>query len=396
VTAPLSARLGRLHELVAGHVARGEVPGAVTLIGRADEVHVDTLGTTDVEGSQPMRRDTIFRIASLTKPVVAAATMLLVEDGLLQLDEPVDRLVPELADRRVLRRPDSPLDDTVAARRPISVRDLLTLRMGFGYIMSPGEHPIVEAAEERQLGMGPPKPATPHTPDMWLRHFAALPLMHQPGEQWMYELGFAVLGVLIARAAGQPLEAFLRQRLFAPLRMADTGFSVPAQKLHRLAPCYVTADDRDGLVLYDGVDDSQWRHPPVFPDATGGLVSTVDDYLAFARMLLHGGVHGGERILSTRSVEAMTTDQLTPAQHVSASARAFLDDSGWGFGMAVDRDGGVTAARYGWGGGLGTSWYTYPDHGLIAMLMTQRLPPSTALFDDFWEEIEGAVARGLG
>jgi CubicO group peptidase (beta-lactamase class C family) len=134
----------------------------------------------------------------------------------------------------------------------------------------------------------------------------------------------------------------------------------------------------------------------VFPDATGGLVSTVDDYLAFARMLLHGGVHGDERILSTQSVEAMTTDQLTPAQHVSASARAFLDDSGWGFGMAVDRDGDVTAARYGWGGGLGTSWYTYPDHGLIAMLMTQRLPPSTELFDDFWEEVEGAVARGLG
>ena len=396
MTARLSTeRLGRLHDVVAGHVARRDVPGAVTLVARADEVHVDTVGTADLGGAQPLRRDAIFRIASLTKPVVAAATMLLVEDGRLRLDEAVDRLLPELAGRRVLRRPDAALDDTVPARRPISVRDLLTLRMGFGYIMDPGEHPVLRAAQERELGMGPPKPATPHAPDAWLRRFAELPLIHQPGEHWMYELGFAVLGVLLARAAGQPLEAFLRERLFAPLGMADTAFGVPDPKLRRLTTCYVTAADHDGLVLYDGVEDSQWRHAPVFPDATGGLVSTVDDYLAFARMLLHGGVHGGERILSTRSVAAMTTNQLLPAQHASASARAFLDGSGWGFGLAVDRD-GVTGPRYGWGGGLGTSWYTYPEHGLIAMLMTQRLPPSTALFEDFWASIDRIAADRSG
>jgi CubicO group peptidase (beta-lactamase class C family) len=389
------AWLRRHHDLMAGHVERREVPGVVTLISRPGETHVDTIGRMAVGGVEPMRRDTIFRIASLTKPVAAAATMILVEEGRLRLDEPVDRLLPELADRRVLRQLDGPLHDTVPAHRPVMVRDLLTLRMGFGYIVGSGRYPIMEVAAERQLGMGPPKPSTPHDPDEWLRQFAGLPLMHQPGEQWMYEMGFAVLGVLIARAAGQPLEAFLRERLLVPLDMTDTGFSVPADKLHRLAPCYVDQTGTGELALYDGVDDSQWSQPPAFPAATGGLVSTVDDYLAFARMLLQGGISGDERILSRSSVQAMTTDQLTAKQKAaSPSAPVFLGSSGWGLGVAVDRARGgesAAAARYGWGGGLGTSWYTYPNDGLIALLMTQRLPPPSAVFDDFWSSVDRAT-----
>ncbi len=182
-----------------------------------------------------MRRDTIFRITSMTKPVTAAAAMILVEECKLRLDEPVDRLLPELADRKVLKRIDGPLDDTVPAHRPITVRDLLTFRMGFGLILGPQDkYPILKAASEQGIMVGPPKPPTLHAPDEWMRRFGTLPLMHQPGEKWLYNTASDVLGVLVARAAGQRLETFLRERIFEPLSMQDTDFSVPAEKLDRL------------------------------------------------------------------------------------------------------------------------------------------------------------------
>lgn len=369
-----------VHELMAGHVERGDVPGVVTLVSRRGETHVDAIGAAAFGGGA-IRRDTIFRISSLTKPIVAAATMILVEEHRLELDDPVDRLLPELAGRRVLRRLDGPVDDTVPAHRPITVRDLLTLRMGFGFVMARETYPIVAAVDELELGMGPPKPATPHEPDEWIRRFATLPLMHQPGEQWMYEMGFAVLGVLVARAAGQPLETVLRERIFDPLGMEDTGFHVPDAKRERLATCYATGPAGGELAIFDAVEDSQWWRPPAFPDATGGLVSTVDDYLAFARMLLAHGRHGDERILSRSAVEAMTTDQLTREQKTASDAvPIFLDDRGWGFGLSVIRPG-----RYGWEGGLGTSWSSDRGQDTIAILMSQRLasPESPRLDLDF-------------
>jgi len=187
-------RLGRLHDVMAGYVERGDVPGIVTLVSRRGEVHVDAIGTKAVAGSDPIRRDTIFRIASLTKPIAAAATMILVEQCGLRLDEPVDRLLPELANRRVLKRLDGPLDDTVPANRPITVRDLLTFRMGYGIVMAPpGTYPIQAAMSERLLGQGPPKPQTPPAPDEWIRRLGTLPLMHQPGEKWMYHTASDVL-----------------------------------------------------------------------------------------------------------------------------------------------------------------------------------------------------------
>jgi CubicO group peptidase (beta-lactamase class C family) len=382
-------RLHRLNDAMARHVARGEMPGAVTLLARGDDTHVEALGAMALDARRPMRRDTIFRISSMTKPVAAAATLSLVDDGTLALDEPVDRLLPELAGRRVLKRLDGPLDETVPARRAITVRDLLTSRMGFGLVIAPGRHPVVEAARALDLGMGPPKPQPPHAPDEWLRRFATLPLMHHPGEGWMYQTSFCVLGVLLARAAGRPLEAVLRERILDPLGMSDTRFSVPAAKLERLAPCYVAGPD--GLEPLDGVKDSQWSRPPAFPNAEGGLVSTVDDYAAFARMLLARGEHRGTRVLTAGAVEAMTTDQLTPEQR--AMGRDFLgEDRGWGFGLATvaPRDG--APARYGWDGGLGTSWSTSPGDGTIAILMTQRLPPSWEVFSDFWAAAHGPRA----
>jgi len=236
-----------------------------------------------------MRRDTLFRIASLTKPITAAAAMILVEECTRRLDEPVDRLLPELADRPVLQRLDGPRDDTVSTHRPITVRDLLTLRMGLGAIMAPSSpSPIQQALNEPQRLPGPPKPQRLPAPDAWLRRVATLPLRHQPSELWMYDLGLDVLGVLIARTAGQPLETCWRERLFAPLGMQDTGFSVPAAKRERLATCYQANSDTGALARYDATDDtSPWRRPPAFPSAAGGLVSTVDDALAFGQMLLH-------------------------------------------------------------------------------------------------------------
>jgi len=376
-TAGLSrVRLGRMHDVMASYVERGDVPGLVTLVSRRGEMHVDVIGTQAFKDPDPMRRDTIFRISSMTKPIIAVATMILVEECKLRLDEPVDRWLPELADRRVMKRLDGPLDDTVPAKRPITVRDLLTFRMGFGQMMaSPDAYPILQAASVQQIGMGPPSPSAMPAPDEWMRRLGQLPLMHQPGEQWMYNTGSDVLGVLIARASGQPLETFLRQRLFEPLGMKDTGFSVPTASLERLATSYWTDPASGKLTVYDEPRGGQWSRPPAFPSGAGGLVSTIDDYLAFGQMMLSQGKHGGERILSRLSVELMTTDQLTPEQKAASSlVSGFLDGHGWGFGVSVITrrdDIAAVPGRYGWDGGLGTSWYSDPREEMVIILMTQ-------------------------
>jgi CubicO group peptidase (beta-lactamase class C family) len=384
--------LSALREAMAGYVERGQVPGVVTVVSHAGDVHVDALGARSI-GGQPMTADTIVRLSSLTKPIAAAAAMALVDDGRLALDEPIDRLLPELSNRRVLVRIDGALDDTVPARRPITVQDLLTFRMGFGTLLRPaGSTPIQRAlGAERLVFHGPPKPAPAHAPDEWLRRFSTLPLMHQPGESWMYDTGAFVLGILIARATGRTLEAFLRGRLFEPLGMSDTGFSVPPAKLGRLASVY-QFDGRSGtLELHDGVEDSQWREPPVFPDAAGGLVSTAADYLAFAQMMSNKGIAGSERILSAQSVEAMTTDHLTAEQR--AGGEPFLDGGrGWGYGVSIlPKPGDLRKPwRYGWDGGYGTSWYNDATSGAIGILMTQRLvfPESSGIEHDFWAGVD--------
>jgi CubicO group peptidase (beta-lactamase class C family) len=384
------ARLGRMHDFMAGYVERGDVPGIVTLVSRRDEVHVDAIGMKAVGGSDPMRRGTIFRIASMTKPIAAVAAMILVEECKLRLDEPVDRLLPEMSGRKVLKRLDGPLDDTVPAKRPISLRDPLTLRMGLGYIMEPsGNYPIVRAANDLLLLLGPPNPQTLPAPDEWIRRVATLPLMHQPGEKWMYDVGLDVLGVLIARAAGQPLETFMRERIFEPLGMIDTGFSVPAANIDRLAISYRVNQETGALEVYDEAEGGQWSRPPVFPSASGGLVSTVDDYLAFCRMMLNKGKHGSERILSRPSVELMTTDHLKPEQKAGAGI-FFGEHSSWGFGVGIitrRNDLAAVPGRFGWDGGLGTSGHSDPMEELVGILMTQRMmnsPEPPPVFLDFW------------
>ena len=393
------ARLGRMREVMSGYVERGEVPGLVTLLSRRGEVHVEAVGMKALGGSDPIRRDTIFRISSMTKPITAAAAMILVEECKLRLDEPVDRLLPELAERKVLKRLDGPLDDTVPARRPITVRDLLTFRMGMGIVMAPPDsYPIQKAMSELQLGQGPPSPATPPAPDEWLRRLGTLPLMHQPGEKWMYNTGSDVLGVLIARASGRPFETFLSERLFFPLGMKDTGFSVPPAKLDRLATSYWTNFQSGALELYDEGRGGQWSRPPAFPSGGAGLVSTIDDYLAFGRMMLDKGKHGNARILSRPAVETMTTDQLTPEQKaVSGLVPGYFESHGWGFGLAVvtrREEVAGPVGKFGWDGGLGTSWAADPSEDLVGILMTQRAwtsprPPDVCL--DFWTSAYQAI-----
>jgi CubicO group peptidase (beta-lactamase class C family) len=375
-----------MHDVLAGQVDHGVLPGLVTVVSRHGEGEIDAIGTQAFGDGTPMRRDTIFRISSMTKPVVAAAAMILVEQCRLRLDDPVDPLLPELADRRVLASVDGPLEDTVPADRPITLRDLLTFRLGIGVLDgSPDERPILAAMAERSVAAGPPQPAARPDAEEFLRRLGELPLMFQPGQQWQYHTAAEVLGVLVARAAGQPLETFLRERLFDPLGMADTGFSVPADRIDRLASAYLGDRPAGDLTLYDA-PDGQWATPPAFQSGTDGLVSTADDFLAFGTMLLRHGRYGGDQVLSRRSVELMTSDRLAPDQ---AERSGFPGLQGWGFGMSVTllRDGVSTSpGQYGWSGGLGTGWYNDPAEDMVTILLTQRavFPLHSTTHGDFF------------
>ena len=311
------ARLSRLNDVMLGHVEHGGVPGIVAAVSRRGETHVVTAGRRSLGSDAPMKRDTIFRIASLTKPVTAAAALILVEQCKLRLDDPVDALLPELANRRVLKGLDGVLDDTVPAGRSITPRDLLTFTFGLGAVMAwPPRHPIQKAM--REAGVAP----DPNPPDLpaqeYMKRLGSLPLAYQPGQRWLYHTGSDVLGVLIARASGQSLGAFLQDHLFGPLGMRDTAFHVPADKLGRLASAYMTdPKDHTRLTLFDDARDSRWSKPAVFEAGSSGLVSTVDDYLAFQRMLLGKGRHGSERILSRRR----RTDDERPAHAAAEGGR---------------------------------------------------------------------------
>jgi CubicO group peptidase (beta-lactamase class C family) len=385
-----ASRLLRLDDAMHAYVDRGEVPGLVALVARGDAVHVVAAGAQDLTTAVPMARDTIFRIASMTKPIAAAAAMILVEDGRLRLDEPVDRLLPELANRKVLRTLGSEIDDTVPANRPITLRDLLTFRCGFGAVMAmPGTYPIQKAMSDAGLAPGP-SPAD-CSPDAWIARLAALPLIQQPGESWLYHTGSDILSVLIARATGEPFETFLAERVFAPLGMNDTGFYVPEAKIGRLATSYIVDRETGRTAVYDAGRGGRWSRPPAFASGAGGLVSTADDYLAFSRMMLELGRYEGGRILSRPTVELMTTDQLMPAQKAASPFYpGFWDANGWGFGMSVTtaRHGYLSVGSYGWDGGMGTTARNDPKEGLTCILLTQRMmrgPAPEGIYTDIWQ-----------
>jgi CubicO group peptidase (beta-lactamase class C family) len=383
-----------LHRTMAGHVGAGGVPGLVWLVAHAGEVHSGCAGVLDLETNRPVTRSSIFRISSTTKPITAACAMTLVDDGIIGLDDPVIDLLPELADREVLAVPGGPLDDTVPAARDITLRDLLTFRLGLGGDFTGAPQPAMEDAASRGLPVGPPRPAESPDADEYLRLVGSVPLEHQPGARWLYHLGADVAGVLIGRACGTTFGAALRERIFGPLGMTDTGFFVPDGDLDRFGAHYWAPEGE--RVLFDP-SEGQWSAPPPFGGGGAGLVSTVDDLLAFAEMLRDGGPHTDEqgsavRVLSPGSVAEMITDQLTAEQRATGPGP---DEAGlgWGLGMAVQIAEVPTRAvgGFGWDGGLGSTWSVDPSRDLVAILLTNEAwasPEPTAVHQEF---LRGAV-----
>ncbi|WP_174546191.1 serine hydrolase domain-containing protein [Nocardiopsis dassonvillei] len=397
------AGLRRMRDVLTRHVESGRIPGLVALVSRGGETHVEAIGTMRHDGGAPMRRDTIFRMASTSKPVTMAAAMVLLDECGLRLDDLVEQWLPELADRQVLRRIDGPLDDTVPARRPITVRDVLTSTFGLGIDRSALGTPIMNALFTQ--GLTPDLPEPMPEPDEWMRRLGTLPLMHQPGEQWQYHVSNDLLGVLVSRVTGKSFEAFLRERVFEPLGMGDTGFHVPADRMDRLPPLYAPDPQTGEFHVWDPAEGGRHSQPPAFQGGGGGLVSTVDDYHAYFRMLLNQGMHESERILSRPAVQLMTTNRLTPAQQAARNAMATENvhvsfgqgqHGGWGFGMAVRTYRGDYApvGQFGWDGGSGTSTYADPENRLTGIVLTQvgmSVPDSARLIHDFWTTLYQAI-----
>ena len=388
----LKVRAGRVIEILERHVETGYLAGAVSLIGRGGHAHVVAVGDQSLESPRLMQRDSVFRITSMTQPIIAVATLMLVDEGKLHLGERIDNWLPELGHRRVLRHIGSGLDDTVPARRPITVEDLLTFRSGLGVAPNAAEDsPMRRRIEELKLaGFGPSDPAATEQPDEWLRRLGTLPLMTQPGETWLYNTSSYILGVLIARVAHKPLPQVLEERIFRPLGMRDSGFAVPASKRERFVSAYRLETGR--LQLYDEPATSPWMSAPAFPYAGAGLVSTVDDFFAFSHLLLKHGRPGGTPLLSAEAVADMTRDHLSTAQR-AAAAPLIGNRRGWGFGVAVVTEmtpQGIPAGAYGSNGGFGTSWVADPLSATSAILLTQTLftsgmPP--AVHQEFWSAV---------
>ncbi|MCM3537409.1 serine hydrolase domain-containing protein [Priestia endophytica] len=395
--------LRRMRDVLASHVESGKIPGLVALVSRYGETHVEVIGKMRHDGGAPMRRDTIFRMASTSKPVAVAPVMILLDECRLRLDDLVETWLPELADRRVLKRADGPLEDTLPARRPITVRDLLTSTFGLGMDMTSLGTPIMNAIFEQGLTPNLPEPMP--EPDEWMRRLGTLPLMHHPGERWQYQISNDLLGVLVARVTGQSFETFLRERIFDPLGMKDTGFHVPADKIDRLPTLYAPDPQTGEFIVWDEAKRGRYSQPPAFQGGGGGLVSTVDDYHAYFQMLLNYGMHGTERILSRPAVQLMTTNRLTPEQQAARNAMARNNvhvsfgqgqHGGWGFGMAVRTYRGDYASigQFGWDGGSGTATYADPEKQLTGILLTQvgaSTPDSTRLIHDFWTLVYQAI-----
>lgn len=353
----------------------GLLAGAVTLVWQHGKLlQVNEIGYRDVDAAVPMGRDTLFRIASMTKPVTVAAAMSLVDEGKLALADPIARWLPEFAEPAVLVDLAGPLDTTCPAQRAITVDDLMTHRSGLAYGFTV-DGPISRAYLRLPFGQGP---------DAWLAELARLPLAHQPGDRLTYSHAIDVLGVLLSRIEGKPLDRVLHERILGPLGMADTGFFVPAQARGRAATMYSLGADT--TLRHDAMGPPPIS-PPSFPNAGGGLWSTADDYLSFIRMLLADGVLHGTRVLSAESVAAMRTDRLTDEQKRYPFLGApFWVGRGFGLNLSVVTDparsrplfgpGGV--GTFSWPGAYGTWWQADPGADLILLYLIQNLPTLSA------------------
>lgn len=389
------SRLERVTRSLEGYLEREEILCAVTRVFRHGVLaHQVTLGWQDRENLVPMQPDSIFRIMSMTKPVIAAAALTLVEEGTLRLDDPVDPWLPELADRQILLDPDGPLDGEVyPSLTPITLRDILTNRLGIGFHL--GRVPYCAMTLDynpgplsyAQRNQGHPRKTLDLPPDEWMAEIGKLPWRYSPGEYWLYNTASDILGVLLARATGMDLAKFLQQRLFEPLGMRDTGFVVPAEKLDRFTVGYALDSTGQKIIAIDHPANSFYARPPIFPSGAAGLVSTADDYLKFGRMLLGKGKVDNTRILSRKAVELMTTDQLNSEQRAAAiGGPGFGSNQGYGFGVATINEQtqlGPGAGAYTWGGAYGTHWVADPGEDLVIVLLYQMMSGPQHISEDF-------------
>ena len=357
-------------------VDAGDLAGVVTLVWQGGEVvQVNTVGWRDLEAKAPMARDTLFRIASMTKPVTSLAALMLMEEDKLKLDDPISRWLPEFKDMQVLKSATGPLDETYPAPREITVEDLLTHRAGLAYGFS-SMGPIAQAHEDR---LGPPL-GTPLTPEAWLMALGSLPLSYPPGAQFHYSHATEVLGFLVARIEGKPLGQVLKNRIFGPLGMDDTDFWCPPDKRHRMAKLYRMNPETDRL------QDVSMPHPdgqPAFEAGGGGLISTADDYLKFARMMLGGGELDGVRLVEVETLALMAANKLTPEQRaIPFMGLPFWMSQGFGLGLSVIMDptahiwmGAGSEGAFGWPGAFGTWWQADPAEDLVVIYLVQDSMP---------------------
>ncbi len=380
------AALDRLATSMNRYVDDGSTSGLVLLLNIGEDTWLHHHGVQDLATGVPMAPDSIFRIASMAKAVLGVATLQLVEEGRLDLDAPVDAWLPELANRQVVRSMTGPLDDTTPADRPITTRHLLELTWGLGALMAEeGESPLQDAIYARGVGPGPFQPEL--SPDDFMAALGTLPLAHQPGQGWLYHTGYDVLPILIARVAGQSTEEFLQERIFIPLGMDDTSFSVPESSLGRLTTAYTTG--QSGLDILDPAVDSRWLRPPGVPN---GLVSTAPDFMRFGRMLLAQGESPAGRSISPASVREMVSDHI-PARTKAAFPfyPGFWDNTGWGYGVSVrtgpSAGSDLGEGSYGWAGGINTHWKNDPTTDLVAVFLTNRQvgsPADEGMIAEFW------------
>lgn len=370
-----ASRLTALTNAMQGYVERGEVAGVVSMVWRRGEVgYFEPLGLRDEAAQLPMERDTLFRIASMTKPVTSAAILMLIEEDRLALDTPISLWLPELAAPRVLRDPTGPLDQTDPARASLTVLDLLTHRAGLAYSFT-ATGPLSAAYAAAFNGLDARMDG-----NTWLARIAALPLMFQPGSRWHYGVATDVLGVLIERVSGMSLGEFFRTRIFEPLGMRDTAFWVPDAQLSRLATAYSIEAGTGRRVVEDQPSSSRWANPDRFQSGGGGLVSTAQDYLQFAQLLLGRGRVGATRLLSHRSVDLMRSNFLSRDQRrVPAFGHVLWAGQGFGLGVSVVDDpaqqlplGYRSKGSFGWPGAYGTSWFADPVENLIGLMLIQR------------------------
>ncbi len=372
----ITAGLAQVAPALQAAVDAGDLSGVVSLIWRKGEVvQVNTIGKRDIAGDVPMTRDTLFRIASMTKPVTSIAALMLLEEGKLRLEDPITRWLPEFAGMQVLKDAAGPIEDTYPAAREITVEDLLTHRAGLAYAFS-SVGPIAHAHEDR---LGPPL-GTPLTPDGWLKALGSLPLSYPPGERFHYSHATEVLGFLVARIEGKPLGQVLKDRIFGPLGMVDTDFWAPPERAGRLAKLYRMNPDTDQL---EDVSFPRETHQPVFEAGGGGLISTADDYLKFARMLLGKGEVDGVRLVKPETVEMMAGNRLSDAQRaVPFMGMPFWISQGFGLGVSVIMDatahawmGAGSVGAFGWPGAFGTWWQADPAQDMVAIYLIQDSMP---------------------